>query len=263
MSHLRPGPAARPAARRRPQPGARLRRPRALRDRPRLPRRRAGRAGAARHRPADRRHRAAQHATAPGGRSTSGTPAPTPRRRWRRIGAPPTLMLRRAAPAWFHPGRSGVLSLGPKTRARRLRRAAPAHPAGARRARAGGRLHAPARGAALPEGAAAPPGRRSRSPTCRPVERDFAFVLDDRVEAEAVLKAARAADKALIEAVSVFDVFAGPQGRGADGAGQEVAGDRRPAAADGRHADRGRDRGGLARASSPASRQATGGRLRT
>ena len=32
-----------------------------------------------------------------------------------------------------------------------------------------------------------------------------------------MLKAARAADKALIEPVSVFDVFAGAEGRGADG----------------------------------------------
>ena len=76
-----PRPAAGPAARRRPQPGARLRRPRALRDRPGLPRRRARRAGAAGDRPAHRRHRPAQPATAPAARSTSGTPAPTPRPR--------------------------------------------------------------------------------------------------------------------------------------------------------------------------------------
>ena len=31
------------------------------------------------------------------------------------IGAPAALMTLRAAPAWFHPGRSAVLSLGPKT----------------------------------------------------------------------------------------------------------------------------------------------------
>ena len=40
-------------------------------------------------------------------------------------------------------------------------------------------------------------------------ERDFAFVLDEGVEAERVLKAARGADKALIEEVSVFDLFTG------------------------------------------------------
>ena len=55
----------------------------------------------------------------------------------------------------------------------------------------------------------------------QPVERDFAFVLDARVEAEAVLKAARGADKALIEAVSVFDVFAGPKAEAQMGPGKK------------------------------------------
>ncbi len=53
------------------------------------------------------------------------------------------------------------------------------------------------------------------------VERDFAFVLDARVEAEAVLRAARAADKALIAAVSVFDVFAGPRAEAQMGPGKK------------------------------------------
>ncbi len=55
----------------------------------------------------------------------------------------------------------------------------------------------------------------------QPVERDFAFVLDARVEAEAVLRAARAADKALIEQVSVFDVFAGAKAEAQMGAGKK------------------------------------------
>ena len=53
-------------------------------------------------------------------------------------------------------------------------------------------------------------------------------MLDARVEAEAVLKAARAADKALIAEVSVFDVFAGPKAEAQMGAGQEVDRHRRP-----------------------------------
>ena len=47
-----------------------------------------------------------------------------------------------------------------------------------------------------------------------------------------MLRAARAADKALIAEVSVFDVFAGPKAEAQMGAGQEVAGDRRAPAAD-------------------------------
>jgi phenylalanyl-tRNA synthetase beta chain len=42
-----------------------------------------------------------------------------------------------------------------------------------------------------------------------PVRRDFAFVLDRSVAAGDVVRAAASADKALIESVSVFDVFEG------------------------------------------------------
>jgi len=41
------------------------------------------------------------------------------------------------------------------------------------------------------------------------VERDFAFVVGDEVAAEDMIKAAKGADKALIAAASVFDVFGG------------------------------------------------------
>ena len=41
------------------------------------------------------------------------------------------------------------------------------------------------------------------------VERDFAFVVDAGVAAEALVRAVRGADKALITAVDVFDVYAG------------------------------------------------------
>ncbi|MEX0628413.1 MAG: phenylalanine--tRNA ligase subunit beta, partial [Cucumibacter sp.] len=44
-----------------------------------------------------------------------------------------------------------------------------------------------------------------------PVRRDFAFVVDRDVEAAAIIKAARAADKTLIADVAVFDVFEGTQ----------------------------------------------------
>ena len=44
-----------------------------------------------------------------------------------------------------------------------------------------------------------------------PVTRDFAFVVDQSVEADKLLKAARGADKALIAEVSLFDVFSGGQ----------------------------------------------------
>ena len=39
------------------------------------------------------------------------------------------------------------------------------------------------------------------------VKRDFAFVVDDAVEAEKLLKAAKSADRVLIADVSVFDLY--------------------------------------------------------
>jgi phenylalanyl-tRNA synthetase beta chain len=42
-----------------------------------------------------------------------------------------------------------------------------------------------------------------------PVERDFAFVIDARVSAQDILKAARGADRQLIDRVDVFDVYEG------------------------------------------------------
>ena len=50
----------------------------------------------------------------------------------------------------------------------------------------------------------------------QPVERDFAFMVDAGVEAEKLVRAARNADKTLIAAARVFDVYAGkgvPEGK--------------------------------------------------
>jgi phenylalanyl-tRNA synthetase beta chain len=136
------------------------------------------------------------------------------------IGAPAGLMLQRGAPDWFHPGRSGVLSLGPKLA---LAQFGELHP------RVLQALDVKGPAVAFTLRLEALPFPRTRSATRPPlsasdlpaVERDFAFVLDERVEAEAVLKAARAADKALIEAVTVFDVFAGPKAEAQMGPGKK------------------------------------------
>jgi phenylalanyl-tRNA synthetase beta chain len=52
------------------------------------------------------------------------------------------------------------------------------------------------------------------------VERDFAFLVDAKVSAEAMLRAARGADKALIDEVSVFDVY---EGKGVEPGKKSVA----------------------------------------
>jgi phenylalanyl-tRNA synthetase beta chain len=136
------------------------------------------------------------------------------------IGAPASLMLMRAAPAWFHPGRSGVLSLGPKNP---LAAFGELHP----RILQALDVRGPAVAFTLRlEALPFPKARAATRPPLvfsdlQPVERDFAFVLDEGVAAEAVLKAARAADKALIDEVSVFDVFAGPQAEAQMGPGRK------------------------------------------
>ena len=57
--------------------------------------------------------------------------------------------------------------------------------------------------------AGAPPGRRWRLTPFQPIERDFAFVMDDGVQAADVVGAARSVDRKLITDVRVFDVFSG------------------------------------------------------
>ncbi len=114
----------------------------------------------------------------------------------------------RDAPAWFHPGRSGTLRLGPKV--------ALAH---------FGEMHPNVLKALDVEGPVAafeiflnalPPEKkksRARPPFAAsdllPVRRDFAFVLDHKVAAADVVRAAGNAEKALIAEVAVFDVFEG------------------------------------------------------
>ena len=112
-------------------------------------------------------------------------------------------------PAWYHPGRVGTLALG---------RTALAH---------FGELHPGVLAALGAEGPmvgfevmvddlprpkakatrAKAPLKASDYPAA---ERDFAFILDSAVPASEVERAARNAEKALIKAVTVFDVYAGP-----------------------------------------------------
>ena len=47
------------------------------------------------------------------------------------------------------------------------------------------------------------------APQFQAVTRDFAFVVASDVPAEKIVRAAKGADKALVESVSVFDVFSG------------------------------------------------------
>jgi phenylalanyl-tRNA synthetase beta chain len=112
-------------------------------------------------------------------------------------------------PGWYHPGRVGALKLGNRVLAHF------------------GELHPRVLKALDVKGPVAgfevyldnlPPARDRGSKTrpllrpspFQPVERDFAFVVDAAVPADRLVRAAQAADKALIVAVQVFDVYEGP-----------------------------------------------------
>jgi len=120
------------------------------------------------------------------------------------------LQVEAGAPDWYHPGRSGVIKLGPKTV---LGTFGEFHPRTLDRLSVSG----PICGFEIFIDAVAEPKRkatRTKSPLdisrLQAVKRDFAFVVDDDVRAVEIVRAAAAADKKLIVDVSVFDLFSGP-----------------------------------------------------
>ncbi|MBI5163855.1 MAG: phenylalanine--tRNA ligase subunit beta [Magnetospirillum sp.] len=113
------------------------------------------------------------------------------------------------APSWYHPGRAGTIRLGNKPVA------------------FFGELHPGVLNAMEVKGPLAgfevildalPPAKAKATKAkpllklaaFQPLERDFAFVLDSGIAADAVVRAAKGADKALIADVAVFDLYEGP-----------------------------------------------------
>ncbi len=132
------------------------------------------------------------------------------------IGAPmENLSAQSGAPDWYHPGRSGVLKLGDRVMAQ----FGELHPEIA----AANDLKGPV--VAFEVFLDAPPLPKARATKARPklvlsafqpLERDFAFIVDADVDADKLVRAARNADKALVTAARVFDVYAGkgvPEGK--------------------------------------------------
>jgi len=125
------------------------------------------------------------------------------------IGAPvASLQTFAEAPSHWRPGRTGALKLGPKV----IAYYGEIHP---RTLKAIG-VEAPALAFeifldALPAPRAK--GGRAKPPLekldLQPLTRDFAFVVDDKVTAQDVVRAAIGADKALITDVNLFDVYRG------------------------------------------------------
>ncbi|SEK86160.1 phenylalanyl-tRNA synthetase beta subunit [Roseovarius azorensis] len=124
------------------------------------------------------------------------------------IGAPAKVQILRDGPDWFHPGRHGRICLGPS---KVLGVFGELHPRILRTLDVKG----PAVAFTLyPEEIPMP--RKSGATRGAPeisglqaVERDFAFVVDERVEALSLVNAAAGADKTLIEDVRIFDEFVG------------------------------------------------------
>jgi len=122
------------------------------------------------------------------------------------MGGPMTAPVTAGAPAWFHPGRSGTIALGPK----QLAWFGELHP----RILAAFDLKIPVAGFeinldAIPEPKARKAGTAFVPSPFQAVERDFAFVVDAKMPAGDIVKAARMADRTLIESVAVFDVYEG------------------------------------------------------
>ncbi len=124
----------------------------------------------------------------------------------------PTASLQVAAEArdWWHPGRSGVLRLGPKNV---MAEFGEIHPRVLKALDVDGRVLAfeiVLDNIPLPKKSS---GLKARSQLDRadltPVRRDFAFLVDKGVAADSLLRAARGADKALISDVTLFDVYEG------------------------------------------------------
>jgi phenylalanyl-tRNA synthetase beta chain len=110
------------------------------------------------------------------------------------------------APAWFHPGRSGTIQMGPQNK---LGFFGELHPRVLAAMDVKGSLVAfelilNAIPAAKQKGATRPPLVIS---DLMAVTRDFAFVVDDAVEGEKLVKAAKSADRVLISDVAVFDLY--------------------------------------------------------
>jgi phenylalanyl-tRNA synthetase beta chain len=119
------------------------------------------------------------------------------------------LQIEQGGPAWYHPGRSGTIKMGPKLVIGHF-----------------GEFHPKVLEALDVTGALCGfeividrlPEPKKKATRTKPVlelspfqavRRDFAFVVDKSVEAGAILRAALSADRKLITGATIFDVFEG------------------------------------------------------
>ena len=123
-------------------------------------------------------------------------------------------------PAWFHPGRSGTIQIGPQNIFGAF---GELHPRALEALKAEGPLAA---FEVILEKIPEPKAKATRAKPVlelsafQPVERDFAFVAQAGVKAADIVRAAQSVDKKLIVGVTVFDVY---EGKGIDPGKKSIA----------------------------------------
>ena len=119
------------------------------------------------------------------------------------------IQIEHGGPAWYHPGRSGTIKMGPKVV---LGYFGEFHPKTLEALDVSGAL------AGFEVYIDAMPEPKKKATRTKPalelspfqaVKRDFAFVVDKTVEAGAIVRAAVGADRKLVTGVNVFDIFEG------------------------------------------------------
>ena len=126
------------------------------------------------------------------------------------VGAPmQALQVLTDGPAWFHPGRSGTIQIGPQNI---LGTFGELHPRAIEALKADGPL------VAFEVILEKIPELKTKATRAKPVlelsafqpvERDFAFVVDNAIKVTDIVRAAQSVDKMLITNVTVFDVYEG------------------------------------------------------
>ncbi len=129
-------------------------------------------------------------------------------------GAPMSAPITQGGPAWYHPGRSGTIAMGPKV----IAQFGEIHP----KVLAAFDLKGPAAGFeifldAIPDAKSKGKAKPLFAPSpFQAIERDFAFVVDAKLAAGEIVKAVKTADRNQIDSVTVFDVYEGkgvPEGK--------------------------------------------------
>jgi phenylalanyl-tRNA synthetase beta chain len=128
------------------------------------------------------------------------------------------------ASGWFHPGRSGAITLGPQASSseavgqknRVIAQFGEVHP----KILAAFDIKLPVAGFEIVLDALPEPKSKARAPFApspfQAIERDFAFVVDRNLAAGELVRAVKNAERALIDTISLFDVYEGkgvPEGK--------------------------------------------------